>query len=193
MLNSPVTFVVDNILSPQDCADIIELGKQGHKADDIVINDKNEIDKNVRNTELYFFSDNSVYEKIMPHVERLNAQVGWNYSYCRVEPLQLGIYNEGGHYDWHSDDSAKPYGAEAGVFAGLYRKLSFSILLNDDFDGGEFEIVHNMPARDVKTKKINISQGSVILFPSFTPHKVHPVTKRTRMSLVGWCCGESWK
>jgi len=197
MLNSPVTFVVDQVLSPQECADIIELGKRTgkQKDDNIINNNKLSVNKIIRSTELYFLNDQTLYEKLMPHVERLNQSTGWNYSISRVEPLQLGIYKEGDHYDWHVDDDGTPYDNTAGPFTGLVRKLSFSILLNDEFEGGEFVMVKNMAThdtRDIPILALN-KTGRMILFPSFTPHKVNPVTKGVRYSLVGWCCGEKWK
>jgi PKHD-type hydroxylase len=36
-------------------------------------------------------------------------------------------------------------------------------------------------------------KGSVILFPSFTMHRVTPVTKGVRRSLVLWVGGEAYK
>lgn len=195
MLNSPVTYVVEDILTEKECHDIIELGKNiGDKTDDIVVIDQqSSVNKNIRNTELYFFSDENTYQKIIPHINAINQRSGWNYSYNRIEPLQLGIYNENGHYDWHSDDSCYPYGEEAGLFKGLYRKLSFSILLGGDFEGGNFEIVKNMAVKNPEVDSIKLVPGRMILFPSFTPHRVAPVTKGTRISLVGWICGEPWR
>ena len=37
------------------------------------------------------------------------------------------------------------------------------------------------------------AQGGAIVFPSFFHHRVKPVTKGTRYSLVGWVCGQPWK
>ena len=36
-------------------------------------------------------------------------------------------------------------------------------------------------------------QGSVIVFPSFVWHRVTPVTKGTRYSLVLWTCGQPFR
>jgi PKHD-type hydroxylase len=176
------TYVLEQILSPQECAEIIELGTtKGIKKHDNVINSNAvEVDKSVRSTDIYFINDIETYKKIMPHVTRLNH---WGYNFTRVEPLQLGIYNEGDHYDWHVDDDGQTYDASAGPFAGLHRQLSFSILLNEDFEGGEF-VMENDVVIPLNTK------GTMLLFPSTRPHKVNPVTQGTRYSLVGWCCGE---
>jgi len=173
-------FVIEQILSPQECTDIIALGKHnGVKKEDNIVNSNDVgVDKSIRSTEIYFINEVSLYQKIMPHVVRLNK---WNYKFSRVEPLQLGIYREGDHYDWHVDDDGVSYDNSAGPFAGLNRLLSFSILLNEEFDGGEFVINDVLPLN--KT-------GQILLFPSTIKHKVNPVTQGTRYSLVGWCCGK---
>ena len=173
-------YVIEQILSPQECAEVIELGTtKGIKKQDNVVNSNSvEINKSIRSTEIYFINDVPLYQKIMPHVVRLNK---WNYNFSRVEPLQLGIYKEGDHYDWHVDDDGVAYDSSAGPFAGLNRRLSFSILLNEDFEGGEFVMNDALPLN--KT-------GQILLFPSTIKHKVNPVTQGTRYSLVGWCCGK---
>jgi PKHD-type hydroxylase len=172
-------YVIEQILSPQECSEIIELGTtKGIKKEDNVVNSNNvEVNKSIRSTEIYFINDVSLYQKIMPHVVRLNK---WNYNFSRVEPLQLGVYSEGDHYDWHVDDDGVAYDSSAGPFAGLNRRLSFSILLNEDFEGGEF----------VMNDALSLNKtGQILIFPSTIKHKVNPVTQGTRYSLVGWCCG----
>ncbi len=57
--------------------------------------------------------------------------------------------------------------------------LSILILLNDDFEGGQFKI---------NNEDQNIKKGQLIIFPScfLFPHKVELITKGTRYSLVAW-------
>lgn len=58
--------------------------------------------------------------------------------------------------------------------------LSILGLLNDDFEGGDFLMLDG--------KKVNLSPGDIILFPSnfLYPHAVTTVTKGTRYSFVSW-------
>ena len=46
-------------------------------------------------------------------------------------------------------------------------------------------------------KKVEIKHtlevGTVVVFPSFVWHKVEPIIKGTRFSLVGWYLGERFK
>jgi len=58
--------------------------------------------------------------------------------------------------------------------------LSILGLLNDDFEGGDFLMFDS--------KKVNLSAGDIILFPSnfLYPHAVTTVTKGTRYSFISW-------
>ena len=61
-----------------------------------------------------------------------------------------------------------------------------SVQLSEDkyYEGGELEVFdHAGPV--MGTKEL----GSVHLFPSYMPHKVHPVTKGERWALVIWVHG----
>ena len=62
-----------------------------------------------------------------------------------------------------------------------------TMLLNDDFEGGDFEINLSTP------NKVNVKKGMAIFFPSFVLHRVTPVTKGIRKSLVIWVEGPRWK
>jgi PKHD-type hydroxylase len=71
---------------------------------------------------------------------------------------------------------------------GSNRKLSFSLLLNDDYEGGELEIPGSPGQEDVFVPVRN----TAIFFPSSMPHCVKPVTKGIRKSLVGWVHGPNF-
>jgi PKHD-type hydroxylase len=79
------------------------------------------------------------------------------------------------------------------------RKLSVSVLLSDpkDFKGGEFEFdFRNHDPKDKENKQVAKElnkKGSMIVFPSFIWHRVKPVTKGVRYSLVLWYLGHPWK
>ena len=64
--------------------------------------------------------------------------------------------------------------------------LSVLGALNDDYEGGEFIMFDDY--------KIPLKTGDVVIFPSvfLYPHKVMPVTKGTRHSLVLWHIGYPW-
>lgn len=92
---------------------------------------------------------------------------------------------EQGHYDWHFDT----FWANDSMWD---RKLSITIQLSDpkEYEGGEFIIdpQYEQPNPDVLKSK-----GTIFVFPSPIRHKVTPVTKGTRKSLVAWVEGPKWK
>jgi PKHD-type hydroxylase len=91
---------------------------------------------------------------------------------------------QNGNYNWHIDmilgrsylpqDMIQP------------RKLSMSFLLNDDFEGGEFQIAQG---GEDTAETVQLTKGQMVIFPSFITHRVTPVTKGTRKSLVIWVRG----
>jgi PKHD-type hydroxylase len=109
----------------------------------------------------------------------LEANKNWNYDIRRLEKVQMSHYSKGGHYDWHMDSKA-PVNNEQ-------RKLSISILLNDEFDGGGLVIEPN------KGENVLKSQGDIVVFPSFLQHKVLPVTDGTRYTAVSWAYGPTFR
>jgi PKHD-type hydroxylase len=96
--------------------------------------------------------------------------------------VQLARYDstERGFYDWHTD------------FAGVQplRKLSVSIQLSnpEDYEGGDLELLYG-----TAPQKLERSRGAFIIFPSFMLHRVTPVTRGTRWSLVAWILGTRWR
>jgi predicted 2-oxoglutarate/Fe(II)-dependent dioxygenase YbiX len=96
--------------------------------------------------------------------------------------IQLARYDSSdqGFYGWHTD------------FAGLapLRKISFSVQMShpDDYEGGDLELLCDDPP-----VKLDRTRGAVIAFPSFTVHRVTPVTRGTRWSLVAWITGPRWR
>lgn len=113
-----------------------------------------------------------------------NKIYNYDLDYSTVN-VQLTRYRVGEFYEWHSDDlvlnTYKKY--------NNVRKLTISTPLNiGEFEGGDFEIML-MNNR----KKINFEPGNALIFPSFIEHRVLPVTKNTRYSLVAWISGPPWR
>ena len=109
----------------------------------------------------------------------LDANKNWNYDIRRIEKVQMSQYGIDGHYKWHMD-SKPPENFEQ-------RKLSISILLNDEFEGGGLEIESN------KDENVLKYQGDIVVFPSFLQHRVLPVTDGIRYSAVSWAYGPTFR
>jgi PKHD-type hydroxylase len=85
-------------------------------------------------------------------------------------------------YTWHLDKG--PGGDRTP------RKLSMvlSLLDSDDYEGGDFEIKTGVQSQILPFKK-----GRVVAFPSWTLHRVTPVTKGIRKTVVVWVGGPKFK
>lgn len=98
------------------------------------------------------------------------------------ENFQYTVYRgeEGGHYDWHVDHGP----------LHVQRKLSLSVQLSDpaSYDGGELQFVAGN-----KTETGPSERGTVIAFPSYVLHRVTPVTRGVRRSLVVWTTGPKFR
>jgi len=147
------------------------------------------IDKSVRVSKVNFTEPDEenrwIFEKLNTLIDVVNQKF-YGFDLVGYNMFQYSTYNsnENGHYDWHVDSHFGEIDPEG---FGLHRKLSMTLLLNDDFEGGEFE--YNLS----KPKNIEIKKGTAIFFPSFVLHRVSPVTKGIRKSLVVWVEGPRWK
>jgi PKHD-type hydroxylase len=72
------------------------------------------------------------------------------------------------------------------------RKLSITIQLSDsdDYEGGNFILDRQYQQPDSKDLR---TKGTILVFPSPIKHKVTPVTKGIRKSLVAWVEGPKWR
>ena len=143
-------------------------------------------------------------KQITQQVNNINNK-HWGFDLLKCEPLQYSIYNEGDYYNWHNDQRESVYED------GLARKLSFTVFLNEDYDGGDFEIVQlsaekELPKLNVENVSATLlvneggmitgpqpAAGTMIVFPSYLCHRVEPVIKGPRKSLVGWFLGKPFK
>jgi len=123
-------------------------------------------------------TNGEVYNKLTEVIHYVNNTY-FKFNIAYIETLQYSVYPPTGHYRCHTDASLKG-------FNGFGRKISFSIGLNDpsEYEDGELEI---WTGGD--NFKCRLDKGEALFFPSWIPHQVHPVTKGTRKSLVGWVHG----
>ena len=125
-----------------------------------------------------------LYERIAQEIMIHNNQHFKFDLDCIREQIQYTEYHaeDKGQYDWHMDLGAG--------WASL-RKLSVTINLSDpkDYDGGvlEFNLGRKTITQGSKAK------GAITVFPSYLLHRVSPVTRGTRKSLVLWVGGNQFR
>jgi len=189
-----------SVIPPHICQDIINYGLSnqiitgsvGEKtADERPKDELINLQKNLRNSNIAWINGEWIYRWIRPHVIKANEEAGWLYDINEVENFQFTIYKENQFYGWHPDyhprDDAQ----------NRVRKVSLTVSLSDpkDYEGGELEfIVEDTPDKrhSLICKEVS-PRGSIVVFPSFVIHRVNPVTKGTRYSLVIWHRGPKWK
>ena len=151
-----------------------------------------------RNSDIVWLDEPWIYREIHPYVHTANKLAGWNFEWDFTESCQFTKYKLNQYYDWHSDSWDKTYDQPNTPSHGKVRKLSMTCQLTDgsEYQGGELEFDfrnYDPPQRD-EAKHLSkateiLSKGSIIVFPSFLWHRVKPVIKGTRYSLVAWHLG----
>ena len=155
--------------------------------------------KKKRNSNVVWMDDRWIYKEIQPYVNQANRNAGWNFEWDFSESCQFTKYKLNQYYDWHCDSWNKPYDNPNDVNTyGKIRKLSMTCQLTDgsEYEGGELQFDcrnYDPHMRDedkhVLTVKEILPKGSIVVFPSFMWHRVQPVTKGIRYSLVVWNLG----
>jgi PKHD-type hydroxylase len=191
-------------IPPKLCDDIIKfsLSKQEHLARTGGFGNrelsKEEIKnlKRKRNSDLVWLNENWIYRELHPYIHKANKNAGWNFEWDGSENCQFTKYKLNQYYDWHCDSWDKPYED------GKIRKLSMTCQLTDgsEYEGGELEFdfrnyephMRDESKHRIQCKEI-LPKGSIIVFPSFIWHRVKPVTKGVRYSLVMWNLGYPFK
>jgi hypothetical protein len=104
----------------------------------------------------------------------------WKYHITHSNQSEFLMYDVKGKYETHVDT----FHAQSNET----RKLTILVFLNDDFEGGKFYIANGHERMYPEQKK-----GTVLIFPSFMPHGVEPITKGVRYSIVTWMVGPYFK
>ena len=214
-------YFFQSALSPRICDAIVDYGKQ-HQTQMAVTGglgrDENEnayksdgtmkkgAIKNLqkkRKSEIVWMNDKWIYKEIHPYIHEANKKSGWNFDWDFSESCQFTKYGVGQHYGWHCDSWDKPYDKPNEPNShGKIRKLSVTVSLSDpsEYEGGNLEFDFRNQVDWERNKKSKIKEcteirprGSIIVFPSFVWHRVNPVTKGTRYSLVIWNLGKPFR
>jgi PKHD-type hydroxylase len=207
-------YYFKSVLTPRFCDELLQYGKrhqeqlaltgkllEGRDLKNKPLTKKELKDlKKKRDSNVVFLDDRWIYKEIQPYIHEANKQAGWNFDWDFSESCQFTKYAPGQYYGWHCDSWDIPYDHPNDLNTHKkIRKLSVTCSLSDpsEYQGGELEFNFNNPE---KGKKFNIKKcteilprGSVVVFPSFVWHRVCPVKKGTRHSLVIWNLGYPYR
>lgn len=154
---------------------------------DAMVDEDSPASPNIRKSKVAWISNNEksnwIYDRMAFVARKINAKFYKFDLYGFLEDMQFTIYedSEEAHYTWHIDMSDTALAA---------RKLSMVLQLSDpsEYEGGELQTWTSSQPNTVDRQK-----GLIAAFPSYVLHRVTPVTKGKRYSLVVWVCGESFK
>jgi PKHD-type hydroxylase len=175
----------DNLFSEDECKEIIKIGTLLNPLSEAGLGNKNNVNEVIRKNKVSWIENSEdtkfIYEKIEEAIITLNEHF-FNFDLTGfVEYFQFTEYNAPDNfYAYHTDSSRDT----------PTRKLSFTLQLTpqDQYEGGDLELFYlNEP------NKMKKDVGRLVVFPSYTLHRVLPVTKGTRHSLVGWVNGLPFK
>lgn len=184
--------------SSDECDQIIEIGKRKLKTAKIGTDTLNE---EVRKCEVAWLDDVWIFERVNSAIASANKEAGWNWFYDSLESMQFTRYGLNEHYNWHSDWGSDFLSVNS---SGKIRKISATINLVDgiEYNGGNLmfanqKYLHRNFGKNGEKELYEVKEirpkGSIVIFPSFVYHKVTPVTKGTRYSLVVWAEGRPWQ
>ena len=194
-------YMFPSIVKPEVCNKIIEDCKNNdleiakvHDGD----SDSSRDDPDIRKTSIYWVPtkvSSKANDLAWYFLKQANKEQ-FHYDLEYFQAIQFAEYKNGGFYDWHQDASEPDA-------KNNQRKLSLSFILSDPdtFEGGELQfwngnrpmLNHLSEEEQELTKKDLQSQGTMIIFDSRDWHRVTPVTKGVRYSVVCWSVGTMFK
>ena len=174
-------YIARDVVTPAFCDKLIhEYSKPEVEKELPYIGSNNEVNLDIRNVQRFILP---LYAGIGATLTSIGLNVNheiWKYDITHSNQSEFLVYDVKGKYETHVDTFHE--------HSNETRKLTVLVFLNDDFEGGKFYIQNSHERLYPEQKK-----GSVLIFPSFMPHGVEPITKGVRYSIVTWMVGPYFK
>jgi PKHD-type hydroxylase len=161
-----------------------------------VNNDIKNLDK-IRKSKVAWFNIgehpklHNLFNKLNVVIEQINENY-YNFDLNGYSFVQYTTYDakENGEYDYHIDMHTGNKLEDYHLKYNDTRKLSLSLILSDSqsYGGGKFTMKLGTDEFEMEQKR-----GRIIFFPSFFLHKVYPLTKGVRKSIVTWVEGPKFR
>ena len=169
--------------SQAECAAIIAMGKS-FPLEEGTVSQANHVDETMRKSNIHWMEYRADHAWMWNKLSMLAQNSNREHFHFDIigffENIQFTEYETiGAHYDWHVDFGSGSMGK---------RKLSIVVQLSDPatYEGGDLQLFFDRKPYDVTR-----SLGTAVVFPSYTLHKVTPMTSGKRYSLVLWVSGKT--
>ena len=200
----------EGFMSKAECSDVIAFCKdlQSEPAHYIIesrlVNGELDVDSNVdekimKGEIARLPPEHPINQRLWPIAEEFARDN--NYGINASTGVSIVRYQQGGHYAWHTDGAN-----ETDRFT-----LSIQLSNSDDYEGGGVQfgedtqgsnrtttrdIYHDwdLTQRSVKpVHTLSKNIGTICLYDAFIYHRVTPVTKGRRLSLIAWIEGSKFR
>ena len=165
-------FTIPNFLSEEECNSLLVKCKEELVLKNATVR-AGEVNFKSRKSSVAFIDDlgflNNRLETILIDSVKVKG-----FSVSGLQPFQFTEYNIGEFYNWHRDSSV-----DNPTFSNRF--YSTVIQLSDEYTEGELQL-----SIDGKEITLESGLGTLYMFPSYTFHRVKPITSGVRYSLVNW-------
>jgi hypothetical protein len=163
--------LINNFLTESQCQSILDYSLNNLKLETAkIIGEKSSVIDSHRKSKICFdkyenfeFLNEKMMNLVSENVSVNGYDIKWN-----KRGYQFTSYDVNEYYNWHTD-------------VGHERYCSVVIQLNEDYNGGDLELVS-----EDNTLIMNHGIGNAVIFLSNINHRVTEVLKGTRYSLVNW-------
>lgn len=130
-----------------------------------------------------------IFQEILTISESINDYY-FRFDCAGIDAIQYTKYGkEGDHYGWHYDKHTEPDPRYPNSF--YHRKLSFVLMFSDpeEHEGGRLQFWINGDIIEPEQQK----RGTLVVFPSYQPHRVTAIESGQRKTAVWWVQGNPFK
>ena len=183
---SLIVETIGPIFTPEQCQLIINAGRsEPVQNGEVGGGNGGVVDTKTRTSHISWIPFNKMPEMYSTLEQIVNKTNNNHFGFDGIQITEQAQYTEypsGGFYDWHIDSDV------VGMNEPPVRKISMTCLLSheSEFEGGGLELMSD-------GKIARPKQGQAIFFASFIRHRVVPITRGVRKSLVLWVGGTPFR
>jgi PKHD-type hydroxylase len=165
-------FTIPNFITDSECTSILSKCKEELTLKNATVRE-GQLDFKLRKSSVAFIDDLGFLNKRLQNILIDSVKVN-GFSVSGLQQFQFTEYNIGEHYNWHRDSSINNP-----MFSDRF--YSTVIQLSDEYTEGELQL-------NIDDTEITLDRGlgTLYMFPSYTLHRVKPITSGVRYSLVNW-------